>query len=178
MDEGNYKDAIPVLDKLVKADSGNITYRYNRAVTLFNLKRYQESLSEYKNLSYVLPEQSEYIFQIGNAYERLANIPEAINYYSKAIGIDPDNFLYYFKRGTIFLKQNKLKEAEADFNKSIELNPEHYNSLHNRAIARYKLGRQDEACEDWCLAFQLGSAVSEGHLKTNCTKSPPCVPAK
>src|SRR5688572_32649152 len=83
MDEGNYKDALPVLDKLVEADTINTVYRYNRALTLFNLKRYHESLSEYKALAKVLPEQSEYIFQIGNAYEQLDSAAQAVQYYSK-----------------------------------------------------------------------------------------------
>lgn len=178
MDEGNYKDALPVLDKLVEADTVNTVYRYNRAVTLFNLKRYRESLSEYKILSKDLPEQSEYIFQIGNAYEQLDSTAQAIRFYSQAIEMESDNFLYYFKRGTIQLKQNKLKDADADFSASIELNPEHHNSLHNRGIARYKLGEEKKACEDWCRASQLGNTFSEGHLNANCANSPPCLPTK
>ena len=178
MDSGNYKQAIIYLDRLTNADSTNTIYRYNRAVTLFNLKRYQEALTEYKILSEAMPDESEYLFQTGNAYEQLNNSQQAVHFYSKAIESDADQFLYYFKRGTIFLKENKLKEAEVDFNASLLINPKHHNSLHNRAIARYKLGQLSKACEDWCQSFRLGNSYSESHLKENCKKSQPCIPVK
>jgi tetratricopeptide (TPR) repeat protein len=129
-------------------------------------------------LSKAMPEESEYLFQTGNAYEQLNNSQQAAHFYSKAIERDADQFLYYFKRGTIFLKQNKLKEAETDFNSSLLINPKHHNSLHNRAIARYKLGEADKACDDWCQSFLLGNSYSESHLKENCKKSQPCIPVK
>ena len=71
MDGGNYKEALKYLNKLTKSDNTNFVYHYNRAVTLFNLKQYREAIVEYKFLHDLLPEQSEYIFQIGNSYEHL-----------------------------------------------------------------------------------------------------------
>ena len=132
MDKGDYKEALAHLDKPTAADENNFVYRYNRAVTLFNLKKYQEAIDEYKYLHELLPEQSEYVFQIGNAYEQLDSMNLALTFYTQAIEMDQDQFLYYFKRGTVFLKQNQLRRAEADLTSSIELNPKHHNSLHNR----------------------------------------------
>ena len=48
MNNGDYKEALAHLDKLTAADEDNFVYRYNRAVTLFNLKKYQEAIDEYK----------------------------------------------------------------------------------------------------------------------------------
>ena len=78
MDKGDYKEALAHLDKLTASDQNNFVYRYNRAVTLFNLKQYQEAIAEYKYLHALLPEQSEYIFQIGNAYEQLDSIESGV----------------------------------------------------------------------------------------------------
>ena len=44
MEKGDYKEALAHLDKLTSADQSNFVYRYNRAVTLFNLKQYQKQL--------------------------------------------------------------------------------------------------------------------------------------
>ena len=174
IDDEQYKEALPYLDELVKRNPGSTIFRYNRAVTLFNLKRYPEALAEYKFLTLAIPEESEYLFQCGNAYEQMDSVQQALGYYSKAIQLENDKFLNFFKRGTIFLKEGKFKEAEADFNESLLLNPSHHNSLHNRGIALYKLGNQRKACEDWCLANQLGNEYSSSHIKINCSMFDPC----
>jgi tetratricopeptide (TPR) repeat protein len=174
MDEGKYKEALPYLDKLSAKDTANYIYRYNRAVTLFNLKDYHNAIAEYKYLHTLLPEQSEYVFQMGNAYEQLDSSEIAISYYSKSIDMSADHFIYFFKRGTLYLKQEKYKAAVTDFSASLELNPKHHNSFHNRGIAQYKLGNLSQACEDWCHAVELGNTFSGTHLGQLCNTSKPC----
>jgi Tfp pilus assembly protein PilF len=92
--------------------------------------------------------------------------------------MDQGHFFYYFKRGTLFLKQNELQRAEADLTSSIELNPKHHNSFHNRAIALFKLGQADKACDDWCQAAVLGNAYSGNYFQQNCAKSSACATLK
>ena len=174
IDGEQYKEALPYLDDLVARDSINTIYRHNRAVTLFNLKKYKEALADYEILSATIPEESEYVFQIGNAYEQLDSADLAVQFYSKAIQLENDKFLYYFKRGTVYLHEGKFKEAENDFNESLLLNPRHDNSLHNRGIALYKLGQSRKACQDWCQATELGNPYSASHVKTNCSMFDPC----
>jgi len=174
MNGEQYKEALPYLDDLIARDSISTIYRHNRAVTLFNLKKYRRALADYEILSAAVPEESEYIFQIGNAYEQLDSAEVAIDFYTKAIKLENDRFLYYFKRGTLYLQKGKFKEAEADFNESILLNPGHDNSLHNRGIALYKMGRTRKACEDWCQANELGNPYSASHIKSNCSMFDPC----
>jgi tetratricopeptide (TPR) repeat protein len=174
MDGEQYKEALPFLDDLVTRDSISTIYRHNRAVTLFNLKKYSEALADYEILSAAIPAESEYVFQIGNAYEQLDSAELAVQFYSKAIQLENDKFLYYFKRGTVYLNEGKFKEAENDFNESLLLNPRHDNSLHNRGIALYKLGQTRKACQDWCQADELGNRYSASHIKTNCSMFDPC----
>ena len=178
MDNGNYKEAHHHLDKLTASDRDNFVYRYNRAVTLFNLKKYSEAIAEYKYLHELLPEQAEYIFQIGNAYEQMDSLKLAVDFYSKAIEMDQDHFIYFFKRGTVLLKQDEFLKAATDFTSSISLNPKHHNSFHNRGIAVFKLGQKDKACEDWCEARRLGNTYSGHHFNQSCSQSPACIVVK
>ena len=174
MDGDQYKEALPFLDDLVARDSVSTIYRHNRAVTLFNLKKYAQALADYEILSAAVPEESEYVFQIGNAYEQLDSSELAIDFYTKAIQLENDKFMYFFKRGTLYLHEGKFKEAEHDYNESLLLNPRHDNSLHNRGIALYKLGQTRKACVDWCQANELGNPYSASHIKTNCSMFDPC----
>ena len=174
MNGEQYKEALPYLDELVTRDSTSTIYRHNRAVTLFNLKKYSEALADYEILSSAVPGESEYVFQIGNSYEQLDSSQLAIDFYTKAITLENDKFLYYFKRGTLLLHKGRFIEAEHDFNESLLLNPRHDNSLHNRGIARFKMGNARTACDDWCQANELGNPYSASHIKTNCSMFDPC----
>jgi tetratricopeptide (TPR) repeat protein len=174
MDGEQYKEALPFLDDLVARDSVSTIYRYNRAVTLFNLKKYAQALADYEILAAAAPEESEYVFQIGNAYEQLDSTELAIHFYTKAIQLENDKFMYFFKRGTLYLHDGKFKKAEQDYNESLLLNPRHDNSLHNRGIALYKMGQASKACTDWCQANELGNPHSASHIKTNCSMFDPC----
>lgn len=176
MEEEKYKQALPIFNQLVDLDPTNTTFRYNRAVTLFNLKQYQKALLDYKELITDVPNESEYFFQTGNIYEHMDSLKQASNYYSQAIALESDYFLYYFKRGTVQLKDFQWSLAIRDFDKSIELNPEHHNSFHNRGIAYYKLGLKEKGCNDWCEALLKGNTKSATHLEKNCSSYPkPCL---
>jgi tetratricopeptide (TPR) repeat protein len=167
-----YKEALPLFDELVRMDSSNSVYRSNRAASYFNLKMYDAALKDYLILTKELPEESEFLFQAGNAYEHLDSLHLALSYYNKAIRIDKDNFMYFFKRGTILLKQEKLHEAIFDFTDAIALNPSHANSFHNRGIALYQTDKKVRACEDWCEASLLGNSTASLHLSRNCKTYP------
>ena len=110
MDGEQYKEALPFLDDLVARDSVSTIYRYNRAVTLFNLKKYRQALADYEILSAAaVPEESEYVFQIGNAYEQLDSAELAIDFYTKAIRLENDKFCTIFKRGTLYLTKREIQ---------------------------------------------------------------------
>lgn len=173
MDAKRFDDALPILNKLVAIDSTNTIYRNNRAVTFFNLKKYKEAWGDYLLLYKEFPDQAEYAFQMGNAYEHLDSLTNAINLYNQAIALEEDNYLFYFKRGTVRLKQDNFEEAISNFNHALSLNPLHDNSLHNRGIALYKTGKKVKACEDWCEASLLGNPTAGLHLSKNCKTYPP-----
>lgn len=167
MDQEKYREALDLLDKLVAEYPTTTAFRYNRAVTLFNLGAHQKAIADYKVLLQDIPE-SEYAFQIGNAYEQIDSVSKALSFYSRAIEMDSDNYLYFFKRGTLYLKKGDLSKAIDDFTASLKINSEHHNSRHNRGIALYYMKRQKDACDDWCIAAQLGNPHSPEHLKKNC----------
>jgi tetratricopeptide (TPR) repeat protein len=180
INEENYEAALPYFNELIdKSSDNNPLYYANRAVILFNLKRYSEALADYEFLIKALPNESENYFQTGNIYDQQDSLAKAAYFYTKAISVDKDQFIYYFKRGTIYLKQMQWKNSIDDFNAAIDLNPEHDNSFHNRAIAYYKAGFKEKGCEDWCQALLKGNTKSAVHLEKNCEKYPsPCLLTK
>lgn len=74
MEEEKYKEALPYFEKLIEVNPEATPYRYNRAVTLFNLKQYHRALLDYIFLIDFDKEEPEYLFQIGNIYEHLDSL--------------------------------------------------------------------------------------------------------
>ncbi|MBX2958137.1 MAG: tetratricopeptide repeat protein [Cyclobacteriaceae bacterium] len=170
LEKEKYAEALTIFNQLVTDYPSHTLYRYNRGVTLFNLKQYELSLNDFKKLCKEIPEEPEYFFQAANLMEIL-NMTDSVEfYYTVALQLERENQQYYFKRGTFYLKNNQFTKSIIDFTASIKLDPEHFNSYHNRGIALYKIGKTENACEDWCKALALGSPVSAMHLDKNCEK--------
>ena len=176
LNNGQYEKALPIFEGLVTEYPDNTMYRYNRAVTYFNLKKYKAALNDYLILINSDPTKAEYYFQAGNLYETQDSLHKVEYYYSKALARETENFMYYFKRGTFYLKRGLYEKAIKDFDNSILINEKHHNSYHNRAIALDKKGEKVQACDDWCQALLLGNPHSATHLDKNCKKYPdPCL---
>src|SRR5690606_33395587 len=71
LNNGQYEKALPIFEGLVTEYPDNTMYRYNRAVTYFNLKKYKAALNDYLILINSDPTKAEYYFQAGNLYETL-----------------------------------------------------------------------------------------------------------
>jgi lipoprotein NlpI len=168
MAKEEYREALSLLDALMRKDPANVFYRHNRAVCLFHVSAFKDALREYKVLAKASPSHAEYQFQIGNIYDHLDSLDMATRYYTAAIGLKDDDATIFFKRGTISLKQQKWVSAVLDFNRALALDSTHDNSMHNRGIALYKIGKRKEACNDWCRATKAGNPTSTNHFDSYC----------
>lgn len=171
-EQENYSEALALVNNLLKEIPDELSLRYTRAVCYFNLKRFADAAADFRVLAVFAPENSEYAFQAANSYENLDSLSLAIHFYSQAIDQEPDNYLYYFKRATVYLKQSDWRKADADLSRSLTLNEHYANAYHNRGIARYKLGEEWRACNDWCTAMIKGQQLSIEHLEKNCRRYP------
>jgi len=172
MEQESYSEALKLLTPLVKQTPDDFTYRQSRATCYYQLKHFADAAFEFRILTQLVPENTEFVFQTGNSYEQLDSLRLAVQYYSTAIQQQPDNFLYHFKRGTVYLKQSRWSPAINDMNEVIALNKNYDNAYHNRAIALYKAGEEMRACNDWCRAALLGNKLSVTHLERNCKRYP------
>lgn len=99
---------------------------------------------------------------LGSAYAALGRTGEAISTLSKAIAIDSHDWSLYRQRGTLHLKAGDYKSADADLTTALEKMASRAGrrgSLQDlaaiflaRGMARYQLGRYQEALVDLKLA--------------------------
>lgn len=67
-------------------------------------------------------------------------------------GVNVDGFV---KAGEDFLRQGNIAKAEASFNEAVKRRPTHVEALYWRGVARFDLGRTDDAIVDLKKALEL-----------------------
>jgi tetratricopeptide (TPR) repeat protein len=63
--------------------------------------------------------------------------------------LEPLNEINFYKRFRVYLRQLKLKEALADLNSALTINPAYEIVLVQRAKLQIRMGRCDEALNDY-----------------------------
>lgn len=67
----------------------------------------------------------------------------------QVIELEPKNEINFYKRFRVYLRQQKLKEALADLNSALTINPEYEVVLVQRAKLQIRMGRCEEALNDY-----------------------------
>ena len=77
------------------------------------------------------------------------NIDEALKLWAKVIGLEPNNADNYYKRFRVYLRNQKLKEALADLSSALNIKPDYEQVLAQRAKLQLRMGRCEEAENDF-----------------------------
>lgn len=91
-------------------------------------------------------------FILGNCYNDLNQLDEALKEYSICLDLRDDEADYYFKRGIVFGKKQDFTMCISDMNSCIALDPQHYEAYYWRGVAKVNL--KQNACEDFRIAAQ------------------------
>ncbi|GEM_PF-571141 len=99
--------------------------------------------------------------------------------FDEAIARNPNgtDFLIYSYRGNARSKMGRFNDAVSDFSRAISLKPydvKDYSNwiknYYNRGVAKYYLGDQQGACDDWRKSFDLGYGSAEDLLLNYCNR--------
>ncbi len=87
-----------------------------------------------------------------------------------AVNLDPNLPGVFSIRGTLKIANQDYLNAIDDLNKALKLNPNDTHALFNRGLAYFNLGMQEESCEDWQKAGELGHYKALKYISTYCSK--------
>jgi tetratricopeptide (TPR) repeat protein len=143
---------------------------YNRGSAKSDLKDYAGALADYKKAIAIDPKFSMAYNNMGWVYFEQKNYILANTYVDTALIIDPQNYVAWDSRAEIAFYQNIYKLAIDAATKSLAIYPETANSYLIRGRAKYRLGKQKEACEDWSLAGQYGKPEAYEFIQKYCNE--------
>ena len=128
-DEGQYDRALAMYDKALELDRENSGAFYEKAFTLYVLRRYDESIDYSKKAIKAGKNDKEalkYAYLVyGNTLDETGKPKEALSAYNKGLKINPDDFLLHFNKGITLSRLQRHDEALASLWKAVTLNPNH-----------------------------------------------------
>ena len=89
-------------------------------------------------------------FVLGNCYNDLNKLDEAMGEYNTSIRLNDDEPDYYFKRAIVYGKEQDFKQCINDINSCLAIDPAHYEAYYWRGVAKVNLGQ--DGCQDFKIA--------------------------
>ncbi|MBR9998823.1 MAG: tetratricopeptide repeat protein [Cyclobacteriaceae bacterium] len=124
MNDGNFDEAIVLLEQAQKLDPIRIDYPYEMAYALYNLKEYDKVIDILEKLK-ERQEASDLVFQLlGNTYHNAGNPERALVIYQKGLNKFPESGHLYLEIGIVEYSQENFNEAIINWENGIRVQPD------------------------------------------------------
>jgi tetratricopeptide (TPR) repeat protein len=170
---GRDEEALPHLRSGARSDA---RAQYNLGVTLYNLKRYDESIQALEHLVAEHPLREEVPWArrvMAQAYARQLTWSEAVAQLRMTLEMTPDDaearrllIDAYISRGIELAEAQNFTDAISDFRSALGYDDRNANARYNLATALFDAGRLNEALVEAERALALNPASADAyHLK-------------
>lgn len=165
-----YSSAIDDFSKAIEISGGKPQYSKGRAEAYYKNKQFEEAYDDIKDYLSYYPSDTDASFLFAIISIDYGSYVDALFSLGKLIKANPSEAKYYFYRGVVYIKTENFKVAEEDFNFAIAKEYNLADSYYQRGIARFKLGENNLACDDWEQASKLGNFKSQETKYKYCNK--------
>ncbi len=167
--DGQYEEAISAYNKYLQLKPKHIKSLYNRGRAHEELGKLDEAITDFKSVLEEDPNNVNALMSIGkDAFYRKTDFESALYYFDRAIEHDTENMMAYTFRGKSNQKLGNLKEAMSDFNAAISIDKTSGEPYLSRGALKMALKDKGNACADFKLAKNLGSAEADKAIKKYC----------
>jgi tetratricopeptide (TPR) repeat protein len=162
------KPAVDYLEEAIESDSTMLYPYLERAFQRMESGYWEGAEDDYTRALEIETSDPEIWMNRAIAREKQNKLDEAYEDYTQCLKLKEDNFKAWLNRGNILTKQGEHRAAIDDYTVALTFNPEFSAAYYNRAIAREKLKKYDQACEDLKQAELLGREVDPKFKEKVC----------
>lgn len=148
-DEGDYANAIALLNGAIAIEPTNVEYLTARAEINYDLSEYGTALEDYSAALELDTQNADLYVDRALTYYSLGDIQAEIADYAAAIAINPTVAQVYYFRALSYEELGEIELAITDYSKAIELEPDDSYKVWARALLYEQLGKNAEAIADY-----------------------------
>ncbi len=123
MEEGDYLEAITLLEVSEEMDPKNISFTYEKAYAYYSMKKYDKVIEIIEPLLKDKDANDLFYQLIGNSYDLKGDADMANNYYQQGLKKFPKSGRLYFELGTNEYRNRNYDKAIETWEKGIEMDP-------------------------------------------------------
>ena len=117
----NYKEALSLFNKVIKANPDFAGVRLNKGGLLFEMGRFDDALKIIDEYIAMKPEDGEGWYNKGTILLNMKNYADALDAFEKAVNLDPTDHEKWFNHGMTLWALNRHDDALASFRKIISM---------------------------------------------------------
>ena len=154
--QGDHLRALAEFDAALRLDRGSFAAWFNRAGSLQQLTRRQESLQSYGHAAAAAQDDPDLQLQVASALREAGEIDEARRCHERALALAPDSAVAESSLGNLLGMQGDLAAAEAHYRRALALKPDYAGGYYNLADVK-RLTPEDTA---WDGLMQLSGRIA------------------
>ncbi len=135
------------------------------AVILYQLKKYEEAITQWEKAINLNPNYHFGFNNLGNAYFAINKFDSALQNYNRALEINNKYYEAFYNKGNVFFKLNELNKALENYQQSIFIKNDYVPAIRRKAVIFKKLEKFDEAIREWDKLISLSSNETHAYFQ-------------
>ena len=148
LEEGKFKKAFTIFDKIVKNNSQSYGALNSRGVALSKQRKTERAIDDYTKAIQLNPDYDLPYFNRAQARLVKGDTDKALLDFDKCLEINPKDILTYLSRAGIYNSQNKFKEELQELSRALEIDCNFADALALRVRVNLALDRNINAEKD------------------------------
>lgn len=143
--KGQYNQAFDKFFEALKYNEENDEVYYQLGKCNYLIKSFQDSIAHFKRAIAIKPQESQYYFGLGCAYDELGQTKSAKNAFFDALNINPTNIKARLAYALALTKELEYAQSIEQFNIALKQIPHDADTLYNLALAYDLIGDVERA---------------------------------
>jgi len=161
--EGQYNQAFDKFFEALKYNEENDEIYYELGKCNYYIKSFQDSISHFKRAITIKPQESNYYFGLGCAYDEFGSVKNAKIAFYDAININPMNIKARIAYAISLTKELEYAQAIEQFLEVLKSIPDNADTLYNLALCYELVGDIERAIKYYKQAIDIDNEHREAN---------------
>jgi len=151
--QGKYNQAFDKFFEALKYNEENDEVYYELGKCNYYIKSFQDSIAHFKRAISIKPQESNYYFGLGCAYDEFGSVKNAKIAFYDALNIDPMNIKARIAYAIMLTKELEYAQAIEQFLEILKYIPDNSDTMYNLALCYELVGDIERAIKYYKLAI-------------------------